>query len=676
VRSGKSLCIFLNFQARCFQGIPHCCAVHSACTVFRASSHLFPSGCCRKCTEFATSPNASTVVTNCSCLTGYDLGDGETRQVYTVDDICTLTMEVTIVTAQVSDRCWSNSNSSPPTEYCDSNAGTQNDVWVRVQWGLGNQSPLRFTFLGAKIDSGYSRSEVIVQHSSTVMNTQERMIDAGATTAKQFELNPKENDPWTPASPMPLPSTIWFSTSSAARLALKIPDAVLASNVIFPVEADLREGVLWHFWGNIYACPGNTKLCNRDSKAWLGIRQCTEAKEGCNGESFFYLRVRAGKGTAELAPHVDASKNSTQVAWIDTRNFPQDGLKHQVVVQVTSEPLRLRLWIDGVEKGMHIPPAASPDDQQYLWTSHEQFNRDPGLGNYGVSDETSSHRPAGEPHGTWPGAIASGLRIFVRTTWVECDGSVLDGDWVLGPVDELAAYCPPTSGLDPPVWSSWYALYQDGTQDYDTPIEPGRGFSFAASGDTSVALLPGLPGGVLGNPIAVEYYVSGSDAWRPASLSVRFLSGVPYHGISNASFSTRGELCWVDSDGQLYEQSALGCHMVGQSARATLFEEGFASTSKGAVSVGLYSSPRSPDSKYALLAEDQTSRVGATRYLLQSDGHDDDWSHEYYSDCHEDGGNEGNCLHAGRGRDDGNGITQEGWRKLDRRGGLDGVLDA
>ena len=261
-----------------------------------------------------------------------------------------------------------------------------------------------------------------------------------------------------------------------------------------------------------------------------------------------------------------------------------------------------------------------------------------GRGAYGITSTTSTNVPDGEPADLWPGApaaLGSGLRVFVRTIWEGCNGAVLDGDWVSSLWKDLLVYCPPTSAVGDAVWSSWYALYQDIERSYEVPVEPGRGFDFAAGRET-VALFTGIPGDVLGKPIAIEYYVSGSDAWRPSSLQVRFPMGVPRYGISNANFTTRGELCWVDSDGQQFEQEALGCAYVGQSAKATLIDSEFSPTSTGAVAMGLHSSPRSPDSVYALLAHDQTSRPGTssakrgpavTRYRLQSHGHEEESVH-------------------------------------------------
>jgi len=365
------------------------------------------------------------------------------------------------------------------------------------------------------------------------------------------------------------------------------------------------------------------------SKAWLGIKQRV-----IGGQTFFYLRVRAGEGTANIDPMVDVANSSVKDqnsegrrVWIDTTDFPRDGLQHQVVVHVCDSPLRVRLWIDGVDKGTHAMPAHLDNSDKWLPRGAK--------GTYG--EEAGASALASEPTVSWPGgsaALGSDLRMFTRTNWENCSGAVLDGDWVSGPLDELAVYCPPTSAVGADVWSSWYALYQDSGQDYAVPVEPGRGFDFAP-GKLTVALLTGMPGNVLGMPIAIEYYISGADAWRPSSLQVRFPNGVPRHSVSDAAFVTRGELCWVDSDGQQFEQGALGCAIVGQSAKGTLLQEDFSPTSTGAVGVGLYSSPRTPDSVYALLANDQTSRRGArtgqahvTRYLLKSDGHEDESIHD------------------------------------------------
>ena len=124
----------------------------------------------------------------------------------------------------------------------------------------------------------------------------------------------------------------------------------------------------------------------------------------------------------------------------------------------------------------------------------------------------------------------------------------------------------------PRAWSTWYALYQDIVYDYEVPVEPGRGFDFSPGGE-AVALFTGIPGDMLAAPVAIEYYISGRDAWRPASLQVRFPSGVPRLGIGSAAFKTQGPLCWVDSDGAHVEQDALGCPSVEQVANASLVED-------------------------------------------------------------------------------------------------------
>ena len=563
---------------------------------------------CQGCPAFATSANASSDVTNCSCMMGFDIGDGETQKVYSADDICTVTMEVTIVTAGATpSQCLPVSSSH--AEYCDRNAGTQNDVWLRMQWGVGMQTPLRFNAFGARVDSGYFKREVMTISGATAdAQTQERTIDAGTA---QFEVTKDSDD--------------------------NIHDSILACNVVFPSQANLSEGTLWQFWGNeAPSSPG------KGAKAWLGLRKCQPTDAGCNGTSFYFLRARAGKGHTDIVPTFndtsDAKDNPGEQVWIDTTDFPRDGQPHQVVVQVMSRPLRLNLWIDGVSRGTHALNTP-PDQDQYFWTSALGTGNRPGSGSYGVYP---SRNPEGEVSDPWPGglsALMSGLRIFARTSWVGCTASILDGDFVAGPLDELDVYCPPTASVGAPVWSAWYALYQEGTQNYDVPVEPGRGFDFAA-GKTAVALFAGIPGDVLGEPIAVEYYVSGSDAWRPESVTVRFRQGVPLHGIRDRNFSTRGQLCWVDADGQSVDQSALGCHIVGQSAKATMFEESFSPSSTGAVAVGLHSSPTTPESVYALLAHDQEHRPAphvqaetpgqkpGIKYVMQSEGHREDWGHE------------------------------------------------
>ena len=568
---------------------------------------------CRACPAYATSGNGSTALSNCSCDVGYDVGDGETRTVFADTDVCTVTMEVRIVTAgQNALQCLS--QHSPPAEYCDSNAGTRNDVWVRVQWAVGNQSPVRFNAFGFKIDSGYSRSEVF--------RPLAQLARINALTSR-FDI---PGASWVPAS-----SAVVGGPNDENRM----PTTVLACNVVFP--ANLSKGVLWQTWGSSIA-PAKI------SKAWIGIRECLPSIPACNNRSFFYLRVRAGQGDVSIDPQVDVKNTSIKdsgqgqgmgkVVWIDTTNFPRDDAQHQIVVQVASRPLRLRLWIDSKEIGTHAVPAAL--DREYDWTTVSQGNAQQlvAKGSYGV-DLAPSDTATGEPSEKWPGPPPSELRIYVRTIWEGCSGSLLDGDWLVDALNHLAVYCPPVEALDAEVWSSWYALYHDAIYDYEVPVEPGRGFDFAA-GKSTVALFTGIPGGVLGAPIAIEYYVSGSDAWRPASIGVRFPTGVPRYNISNSSFTTRSELCWVDSDGQQYNQSALGCPFVGQSAKATLMEPQFAPKSSGAVAVGLYSAPRTPDSVYALLAEDRSSREGsrlggllpgAARSLLQSEVNENDFMH-------------------------------------------------
>ena len=566
---------------------------------------------CRACPAYATSGNGSTSLSNCSCDVGYDVGDGETRTVFADTDVCTVTMEVRIVTAgQNALQCLP--YHSPPAEYCDSNAGTRNDVWVRVQWAVGNQSPVRFNAFGFKIDSGYSRSEVFLPL------TQRARIPA---LTSQFTNIPCAS--WVPAS----------TSAVGAADDQRMPTTVLACNVVFP--ANLSKGVLWQTWG-LSVFPAKI------SKAWIGIRECLPTIPSCKNRRFFFLRVRAGQGDVSIDPQVDVNDTSIKdsgpllgkVVWIDTTNFPRDGAQHQIVVQVASRPLRLRLWIDGKEIGTHAVPAAL--DQSYDWTSYTTGQARLSYGEY-LAPSGLVPTATDEPSEKWPGSLPSELRIFVRTIWEECRGSLLDGDWILDPLNHLAVYCPPVKALDAEVWSTWYALYHDAVYDYEVPVEPGRGFDFAA-GKSTVALFTGIPGDVLGAPIAIEYYVSGSDAWRPASIGVRFPTGVPRYNISNASFVTRGELCWVDADGQLYNQSALGCPFVGQSAKATLLDPQFAPKSSGVVAVGLYSAPRTPDSEYALLAEDRSSREGsrlgalrllpgAAQYLLQSEIKENDFMH-------------------------------------------------
>jgi hypothetical protein len=570
---------------------------------------------CRACPAYATSGNGSTALSNCSCEVGYDVGDGETRTVFADTDVCTVTIEVRIVTAgQNALQCLS--HHSPPAEYCDSNAGSRNDVWVRVQWAVGTQSPVRFNAFGFKIDSGYSRSEVFLPLA------QRARIDA---LTSQFNI---PDASWVPAS---------TSAVGGAADDQRMPTSVLACNVVFP--ANLSQGVLWQTWG-LSTSPAKI------SKAWIGIRECLPTIPACNNRRFFYLRVRAGQGDVSIDPQVDVHNTSIKdsgqgqgkVVWIDTTNFPRDDAQHQIVVQVASRPLRLRLWIDSKEIGTHAVPAAL--DQLYDWTTVSHINAQPvARGSYGVylapSGTVGVPTATGEPSAKWPGSLPSELRVYVRTIWAGCSGSLLDGDWLFDALNHLAVYCPPVKALDDEVWSSWYALYHDAIYDYEVPVEPGRGFDFAA-GKSTVALFTGIPGGVLGAPIAIEYYVSGSDAWRPASIGVRFPTGVPRYNISNSSFITRSELCWVDSDGQQYNQSALGCPFVGQSAKATLLEPQFSPKSSGAVAVGLYSAPRTPDSVYALLAEDRSSREGsrlggllpgAARYLLQSEVNKNDFMH-------------------------------------------------
>ena len=568
---------------------------------------------CRYCTAFAKSGNGSRVVTNCSCEVGYDNGDGETRAIYTEADRCSVTMEVRIVTVEANAmNCWS--NSSPPAEYCDVNAGTQKDVWLRVQWAVGIQTPLRFNVFGIKIDSGYALSRVILPYSTTAEYTQERRIPKSASNLLLAQQQ-GQADPWSP--PSPISADWWMPLSN------QMPTTILACNVTFPKQANLGAGLLWQF---------AAESAGANSKAWFGIKKCTPSQNGCYNQSFFYLRVRAGEGTTSIDPVVDVAVSSVKdhlgrQVWIDTTDFPRDGLQHQVVVHLCDSPLRVRLWIDGADKGTHAMPPHL-DKNQSQWVSS-------GVGQAGAKATYGQQAPGaavgGEPTVSWPGgsgALASHLRMFVRTDWEGCSGAVLDGDWVSGGLDGLSIYCPPTSAVGADVWSNWYALYQDAGQDYELPVEPGRGFDFA-SGKSTVALLTGIPGNAFGMPIGIEYYVSGADAWRPASLQVRFPSGVARYGLSDVPFTTRGELCWVDSDGQQFEQTALGCPIVGQSAKATLLEKDVWPTATGAVGVGLYSSPTTPDSVYALLANDQTSRPGArtaqtrrgvTRYLLESDG--------------------------------------------------------
>jgi hypothetical protein len=514
-----------------------------------------------------------------------------------------------------------------PGEYCDNNAGTRNDVWVRVQLAMGNISNDRLNSIGAAtIGLNFVKGYVARDQSS-----HEYMLKDAATNYFEWQNVQGYQDYKQSLDDRGLLHTLYKNTF--------LPNSVLACNVIFPLHADLREGVLWNFWGN-----DGTQANPKNARAWLGVRKCTATMPGCKGAEFYFLRVRAGKGTTIIPPFPDdadsLAKDSLAISdevWIDTTDFPRDGLQHQVVVQVCSRPLRLRLWIDGVAKGTHALPQALSLQQSALTTGVDGQ----GGGSYGivvastqeVQNGMSKEVPNGESNVTWPGgsgALGSSLRIIVSTPWENCTGAVLDGDFVTSPLAELIIFCPPTSKADgaAKVWTDWYAMYQGTYHDHETGAEPGMEFDFAI-GKENVATFTGIPR--FGIPVRIEYYVSGPDSFRPSKLQLRFPNGMLSSGISNtSSYVTRGDLCWVDSDGQQFEQAALGCPFVGQSASATLFPPNFASNYIGILSSAGSNlvSAAAPDARRA---HQHDSRQGTSKRKsahkidrLQSHGHEDE----------------------------------------------------
>lgn len=145
---------------------------------------------------------------------------------------------------------------------------------------------------------------------------------------------------------------------------------------------------------------------------------------------------------------------------------------------------------------------------------------------------------------------------------------------------QSAEYCDVNAGTDDDVWlrlqwaegtyTEWYAIYSVSSLEFHGIRDLSAGFSFAA-GAGVVSLMTRLQH-VGGAPLRVEYYIDGDDSFRPASIAARFPVGIPGLGVSNVSYATAGELCWVDGDGAGVEQDLLGCAEVGKSATATLFE--------------------------------------------------------------------------------------------------------
>ena len=99
---------------------------------------------CSPCTPNAYSSLGGTNVSSCRCNVGFDIGDGLTTQVQSEEERCTISLEVRIATfsvgtgRNVSDSiCFSNISSCIPNAsvaYCDRNASTAGDVWLRIQW--------------------------------------------------------------------------------------------------------------------------------------------------------------------------------------------------------------------------------------------------------------------------------------------------------------------------------------------------------------------------------------------------------------------------------------------------------------------------------------------------------------------------------------------------------------
>jgi hypothetical protein len=168
-------------------------------------------------------------------------------------------------------------------------------------------------------------------------------------------------------------------------------------------------------------------------------------------------------------------------------------------------------------------------------------------------------------------------------------------------------------------WSNWFLLSQAKPDDEETDAS----FDFG-SGTENSALLTSISVRTYGLPMRIEYFVSGIDAFRPSKLEIRFPNGVPRAQIrfangtkraemrENMTFATKGELCWVDADGQNMEQAALGCPFVGQSASSSLFNLEIPASTKGFNSVGILSSPDGPDSVLALLAHAHASHQGTS----------------------------------------------------------------
>ena len=199
-------------------------------------------------------------------------------------------------------------------------------------------------------------------------------------------------------------------------------EVMLSCQAVFPSIPG--NGMLWHFGGNSYSYYG----------AWMGIRL-----EGSTPK----LRVRAGDGRTIPTSHANQ-------IYVDVFDIPQDGLTHEVVVQIgrpSSGTWKLRIWIDGIFKAASNSMTA----RQWTYTGNDLFGR---KSSYGLK-AGDSNVPIDEPNDMWPGApstIKSKLRTLARVPWMsfECDSPVLIGNWTNSPREDLTYACLPPPSPTPP----------------------------------------------------------------------------------------------------------------------------------------------------------------------------------------------------------------------------------
>jgi len=184
---------------------------------------------------------------------------------------------------------------------------------------------------------------------------------------------------------------------------------ILACRAVFPETPS--DGMLWHLAGGASAGKRG---------AWLGIR-----------DSATILRVRVGADGI-----ITDGKLSSDISYVDIKDFPRDGRFHDVVVEVAvdrqasldASRLWLRLYIDGEQKG-----AAFMNSDAWVGSG--------GQHSFGLEADDGIIL-GGEPNKNWPGNTSWGLKIYEDTDWdPACNTSVLLGDWFSGSVDSLQYIC-------------------------------------------------------------------------------------------------------------------------------------------------------------------------------------------------------------------------------------------